>query len=202
MLEHALERPVAGDQLGGGLVADPRDARDVVRGVALEADEVGHQPGRDPVARLDPLGGIDLDVGDATRGHHQADVGRAELERVPVGRDHAGADPGPVGARRERRDHVVGLPALELEVHVAERLDDRAEVRELLAQQARHLLALGLVGLGDLLAVHGAGVPGDRDALRPVVNEQLEQHVHEPEQRVRREPSCRRGSSGSAKNAR
>ena len=53
--------------------------------------------------------------------------------------------PGGVGARRERRDHVVGLPALELEVPVAERLDDRPEVRELLAQQVRHRPAALLV---------------------------------------------------------
>jgi hypothetical protein len=35
--------------------------------------------------------------------------------------------------RRERGDDVVRLPALELEVAVAERLYDRTEVRELLA---------------------------------------------------------------------
>ena len=57
------------------------------------------------------------------------------LEGVAVGRDHRRLHPRLVGARRERGDHVVGLPALELEVAVAERLDDRPEVRELLAQE-------------------------------------------------------------------
>ena len=87
MLEHALERAVLGDQLPGGLVPDPGDARDVVGRVALEPDEVGHLLGRDAVARLDALGRVDVDVGDAARGHHQADVLRDELERVAVGRD-------------------------------------------------------------------------------------------------------------------
>ena len=199
VLEHALERPVLRDQLPGRLVADPGNAGDVVRGVALEADEVRHLLGRDAVARLDALGRVDVDVRDAARRHHQADVLRAELERVAVGRDDAGLDPRLVGARGERRDHVVGLPALELEVPVAERLDDRAEVRELLAQEVGHRPPLGLVLRRQLRAVHGPRVPGDRDALRPVVGEQLEEHVGEAEQRVRREAL---GSSRAPRAAR
>ena len=38
----------------------------------------------------------------------------------------------------------------------------------------------------------GPRVPGDGDALRPVVGEQLEEHVREAEQRVRREALARR----------
>ena len=93
---------------------------------------------------------------------------------------------GLVGAGRERRDHVVRLPALELEVAVAERLDDRPEVRELLAQQVRHRPPPLLVRLGDLGAVRRPRVPRDRDPSRPVVGEQLEEHVREAEQGVRR----------------
>ena len=138
VLDHLLERAVLRDQLPGGLVPDPGDARDVVRRVALQADEVRHLVGPDAVAELDPLGRVDVDVGDAARRHHQRDVRRAELEGVAVGRDDGRLDPGLVGAGRERRDHVVRLPAFELEVAVAERLDDRPEVRELLAQEVRH----------------------------------------------------------------
>ena len=50
VVEHRLERPEPLQQVGGGLVADPRDAGDVVAGVALESDEVGDQLGRDAVA--------------------------------------------------------------------------------------------------------------------------------------------------------
>jgi hypothetical protein len=42
----------------------------------------------------------------------------------------------------------------------------------------------------------------DRDALRPVVGQELEEHVREAEQRVRREALARRQLSGSAKKAR
>ena len=196
MLDHGLERAVLADQLAGGLVADPRDAGDVVGGVALEADEVGDLVGPDAVAGLDALRRVHVDVGDAARRHHQRDVLRAELERIPVGGDDAGLDPGCVGEGCERRDHVVGLPALELEIAVAERLDDRPEVRELLAEQVRHRLAPLLVDdlgrLGDGSAVHRPRVPRDRDALRPVVGEELEQHVREAEERVRRLAVTRR----------
>ena len=191
VLEHLLERPVLRHELPRRLVTDPWDARDVVGTVALEPDEVGDLVGPDPVARLDALGRVDVHVADAARRHHQANVLGDELERVAVGRDDARLDPLLVGACREGRDHVVGLPALELEIAVAERLDDRPQVGELLAEQVRHrpaaLLVDDLDGLRLRGAVHWTRVPRDRDALRPVVGEQLEEHVGEAEQRVGRE---------------
>ncbi len=187
MGQHFLERPESGDQLPGRLVADPGDARDVVRRVALEPDEVRHLLGREAVARLDALRRVHLDVGDPARRHHQADVLGAELERVPVGRDNAGLDARFVRTGGDGGDDVVRLPALELEIAIAERLDDRAKVGKLLAQQPGHRLALGLVLLRDLEPMHGPRVPRDGDAIRPVIDEQLEEHVDEAEQRVRRE---------------
>ena len=70
VLEHLLERPVLLQQLGGGLVADAGDARDVVRGVALQPDEVGHELGRDAVALDHALAVVDAGVGDPARGGH------------------------------------------------------------------------------------------------------------------------------------
>ena len=138
VLEHRLERAVLGDELARGLVPDAGDARDVVARVPLEADEVRHLIRAHAVAGLHALRRVDVHVRDAARRHHQRDVLGDELERVAVRRDDAGLDPRLVRLRRERRDHVVRLPALELEVHVPERLHDRPEVRELLAQQVGH----------------------------------------------------------------
>ena len=186
MLDHRLERAVLRDELAGCLVADPRDPGDVVGGVALEPDEVGHLLRANPVAELDPVGRVDVDVRDAARGHHQADVLGAELERVAIGRDDAGADCGLVRPGRDRRDHVVRLPPLELEVAVAERLDDRPEVRELLAEEVGHRPPPLLVRLCDLGAVGRSRVPGDADPARLVVGEELEEHVREAEERIGR----------------
>ena len=168
----------------------------VVGAVALEADEVRNLLGPDPVARLDALRCVDVHVAHAARRHHQRDVVGDELKRVAIGRDDGRLHAGLVGERRERRDHVVGLPPFELEVAIAERLDDRPEVRELLAQEVRHRPAAFLVddvaGFGDRCAVHRPRVPRDRDAFRLVVREQLEEHVREAEQRVRGEAVGRR----------
>ena len=49
----------------------------------------GTLSGGDPEPGLDALGRVDVHVGDAARGHHQADVLGDELERVAVGRDDA-----------------------------------------------------------------------------------------------------------------
>ena len=196
MRDHLLERAVLSDQLARGLVADTRDARDVVRRVALEPDEVRDLVGPDAVAELDPFGRVDVHIRDAAWRHHQRDVRRAELEGVAVGRDDRRLHARLVGARGERRDHVIRLPALELQVAVAERLHDRLEMRELLAQQVGHRPAALLVDhiprLRDRRPVGRARVPGDRDALGAVVREQLEEHVREPEEGVGRKAVARR----------
>ena len=170
----------------------PGHARDVVGGVALEPDEVGHEPRRDAVAGLDALGRVDVHVGHAARREQHADVLGDELEGVAVVRDHAGGDPLLVRAQAERADHVVGLVALELDVAVPERLDQRAQVRLLLLEQRRRRLARGLVAREALQTVHGPRVPGHDHALRVVVGEQAHEHVGEAEQRVRREAVGRR----------
>jgi hypothetical protein len=192
VLYDLVDRAVLRDQLAGGLVADARNPGDVVRGIALEADEVRDLLRRDAVAGLDALGRVDLDVRDPTGGHHQRHIVGDELEGVSIRGDDGRLDSRLIGLGRKGGDDVVRLPALELEVAVAEGLDDRAEVRELLAQQVRHRLALGLVVLRDRGAVNGVRVPGDGDALRLVVREQLEEHVREAEQRVRGEAVARR----------
>ena len=184
--------PKRDEQVGRRLVADPGHARDVVGGVALEADEVGHERRGNAVAGLDALGRVDVDVGHAARREQHADVLADELERVAVVRDHARRDALLVGAQAERADDVVGLVALELDVAVPERLDERAQVGLLLLEQRRRRLARGLVAGEALEPVHGPRVPGHDDALRVVVGEQPHEHVGEAEQRVRREAVGRR----------
>jgi hypothetical protein len=85
-------------------------------------------------------------------------------------------------------------------LRIAERLDDRPEERELLPEEIRHRPAVLVLGR-ELRPVHGR-VSHATATLGPVVGEQLEQHVREPEQRAGGKPSLVANSSGRAKNAR
>ena len=62
----------------------------------------------------------------------------------------------------DRADHVVGLVALHLVDRDPQRLDDLADLRELVAEVVRHLLAGGLVG-GELLVPEGRPGQVERD---------------------------------------
>ena len=67
----------------------PGTPGDVVRGVALEPDEVGDQLGRDAVAVDHRLAVVDLRVGDAAAGGHHPHARLDQLEEVAVaGDDH------------------------------------------------------------------------------------------------------------------
>ena len=108
-----LEVAEALQQVRRGLVADAGDARDVVRGVALQPVEVGDQLRRDPVAVDHGLAVVDLRLGDPAARRHHPHALADDLEHVAVaGHDH---DVDPLLARlaRQRRDHVVGLVALD-----------------------------------------------------------------------------------------
>ena len=161
-------------------------------GSPLSPRKSGTSRRRDAVARLDALRRVHVDVGHAAGREQHGDVLGCELERVAIVRDHGRRDAGLLRPRGERADHVVGLVSLERDVAIAERLDERAEVRLLLAQQIGRRLAGGLVA-GELREpVRRLLVPGHQHAFRPVVAEQAHQHVREAEQRVRREAVGRR----------
>jgi hypothetical protein len=171
-------------QLGGGLVADPGNPGDVVGGVALEADEVGDQLRRDPVALDDALTVIDLGVGDAARGRHHADPVLDQLVDVAVAGDHHHGQILLAGALGKRRDHVVGLVAVHPDVGEAEGLCQRHQMGPLLAEEVGAWLALGLVGLVGELAAGPARVPADHDGGGVAVDQHLGEHRREPVDRV------------------
>ena len=186
--EHGLEVAEALQQVRRGLVADARDAGDVVARVALEADEVGDQLGRDAVAVDHALAVVDLRVGDAARGGHDPHALVDELVGVAVAGDDHHGDLALLRLHDERGDHVVGLEALDGDVPVAERLDERAQVRPLQLQQVGPARALRLVVGRDLLAARQAGVPHHDGRHLAVVGEDLHEHRREAEDRVRRAP--------------
>ena len=117
VLVDAVDRAELLQQLRRGLVADAGHALDVVAGVALQADVVGHgapagcraalprAPACRPADRRTPRGVI-----------IRRDVVGHQLEGVAVGGHDARRHARLVGDAREGADHVVGLPARDAEV--------------------------------------------------------------------------------------
>ena len=204
--QHLVQRAELLQQLGRGFLADPGDAGDVVGGVAAQPHQVGDQLRRHPVALLDRGAVVDLGLGDPARGAHHPHPLVDQLVGVAVaGHDHH-LDPLLARLLGQRGDHVVGLVALDLDVGVAEGLDQRHQVRPLLAQQVGARFALGLVEVVGLLAAAPAGVPGDDHPLRMVLVDDFDQHRGEPVDRVGRPPVAgpdrlRQGEEGAVGEA-
>ena len=141
--QHLLQRAELLQQLGRGFLADPGDAGDVVGGVAAQPHQVGDQLRRHPVALLDRGAVVDLGLGDPARGAHHPDPVADQLVGVAVAGDDHHLDPLLARLPGERGDHVVGLEAVDLDVGVAEGLDQRHQVRPLLARGGRGAVCAG-----------------------------------------------------------
>ena len=164
-LQHLLQRAELLQQLRGRFLADPGNAGNVVGGVAAQPHQVGDQLRRHPVALEHGVAVVDLGLGDAARGAHHPHSLADQLVGVAVAGDDHHLDPLLAGLAGQRGDHVVGLVALDLDVGVAEGVDQRHQVRPLLAQQVGPRFALGLVEVVGDLAPRHPRVPGDDDAL-------------------------------------
>ncbi len=181
--EQRIQRLEVPDQLRRGLLADARDARDVVGRVALQGLVVDHLVGSQPEPLVDLRDVVHHGVLDAGPRRHQPDPWRHELEHVEVHRDDRRLE---VVARiellRDRPDDVVRFIALHLVDRDPERLDDLADLRELVAQVVRHPLASRLVVGVLLVAERRAGqVERDGEVVRLEVLEPAEDDAREAE---------------------
>ncbi len=186
--QHVLQRAELLQQLGRGLLTDTRHPRNVVGGVAAQPHQVGDQLRGDPVALEDRVAVVDLGLGDPARGAHHPDPVADHLVGVAVAGDDHHRDSLLAGLPGQRGDHVVGLVALDLDVGVAEGLDQRHQVRPLLTEQIGTWFALRLVEVVGDLAPRHARIPGDDDPRRPVLVDHLDQHRGKPVDRVGRPP--------------
>ena len=175
-VEHGLQRPELLQELGRGLVADPRDARDVVGGVPLQADQVRDELWRHAVALDHSVAVVDLGVGHSAGGGHDPHPVADHLVDVAIAGDDHHGDVRVAGALNEARDHVVGLPPVHLHVVEAERLGERRQVGPLLLQQVGTRGTPGLVLRVLLVPARHPGVPGDDHRRRPVLDEDLGHH--------------------------
>ena len=153
--QHLLEGAVLRDELLGGLLADARHSRDVVRGVALQAEVVRDLVRGDPVALLDGGRVVDGDVGDALARRDDAHVVVDQLERVTVAGHEQHAHAARLRAFRQRAEDVVALPALGLDDRHVQRAQHVLRHRELHPKLVGHGGALHLVPLEDLRSERG-----------------------------------------------
>ncbi len=184
-LEQPLEAAERLDQLGGGLVADPGNARDVVGRIALQGLEVDHL-GRDQAVPFEDAGRVvDDRVLDTRTGRHQPGPVGHQLEHVQVPGHDRRVEPVALGLDGERPDDVVRLVARELVDGDPQSLDDLADLGELVAQVVGHPLAGRLVVREPLVTEGRAGqVERHRDVGRIDVLEPAEDDAAEPEDRV------------------
>ena len=164
MVEDPLDRPVGGDELGGGLLPDPGDAGQVVAGVAPQRRVVGVLLGGHAAGALHDAGlVVERVVGDAPLVVEDPDVGVVdELERVAVAGDDDDVDAGLVGLGGQGRDDVVGFHPVDGEDGEVQRVEDLPDQRQLRREDRRGLLAARLV-----LGVHRVAKRGPRRCRTP-----------------------------------
>ena len=181
VLQQILHRPKFLDQLAGGLIPNPRDARDVVGGVAFQplvvrqSSRVKAKPG------LEFLSIIDGRLGDPPAGDHDFDVGVDQLEHIEITGDDEHVKPFGRGRARHGPQHVVGLVAVDLEDGDTKRLQDFLRGLNLGPQVIGHSLPGGLVFFELRVAEGGSGlVERGGDVTGLLLVEDLQQHIGEP----------------------
>jgi hypothetical protein len=186
-LHQLREGPELVDPLRGRLLADARDARQVVGRVAAQSREVGVLGGGQPVLLEDLLRRETGQLGDALGRVQHRGVVADQLEGVPVAGDDQHVEALGLGLRGERGDDVVGLEALDGEALHAHGVEQLADQLDLPLELVRRLGAVRLV-LGELLGP--PGLAGDVERHREVggrlVTQRVGQHRREAVDRVGR----------------
>ena len=198
MLDGAFHGTEALDQLLGALVADARRAGNIIDGVALEREQVGHLLGSDAHEGFHFFGVVPLVIlGGVEHGDALAD----ELQHILIaGDDHHLAVIG-FGAAGKGADYVVGLEAWVFDHGDAHGVQKAADVGDLLQQVGRRFRAVGLI-VGEFHgAVGGLGAfVNCRHIGRLVLLGKLAQHIRKNEDRfggkTRGSAHGRRGAAG------
>ena len=180
------------DPLGGRLLPHPRDARQVVRGVAAQRREVRVLDRGQAVLLGHRRRVVTDQVGHAlARVEHRHRVVH-QLQRVPVtGTDEHLVTPAD-GLLGERGDDVVGLVVRLGQHRDAEHTQHILHQADLALELVRCRAAVGLVlGEGSRAERLAGHVEGHGQVRRLLVAQQVDQHRGEPEDRVRDLPGGR-----------
>lgn len=179
-LDQLGERAVLGDPLGGRLLADARDARQVVRRVAAQGREVGVLLRAQSVLLLDLGRGEAGQLRDALGGVQHGGVIAHELEGVAVAGDDQHVEARGLGLGGERGDDVVRLEAVHGEPYGVHRVQQLTDQLDLTLELVGRLGAVRLV-LGEVLGAPGlAGhVEGHGEMRGRLVAQRVRQHRRE-----------------------
>ena len=168
--ENLVQVSILLDELDRGLGPDARRSGHVVRGVSDQRQVIDDAIGRDPetLARIRLVDPFRRGAGASPAcGPKQPQARAQELVEVLVPRNDDGLDVllEREGSLRQRSDHVVRLESLDLDHRVVERIQQRPDAAQALAQILGHLLARRLVRGIQLLALTRAGVEDHREIV-------------------------------------
>lgn len=206
VFQHRLHARELLKQLDGCFLANARDARDVVGGVAHETLEVDDLRRRDAESSLHSGGIKPFDLGDAFAREQRVDVVGYELQEVLVTGDNHGLHARGVGKARDGADDVIRLVLRQLQHGDAKRMKHLVHQRELLRQFPRRLLPRPFVCLVQPMAKRGlARVERHGDVRGLFVLQQFQQHHRKAVNRVCEVPvrilqrrQCKKSAVGDA----
>ena len=185
--EQCLEGRMLGEERRSGFRADTARARDLVRGIASQSDEVRHLRGLHAVS-LPYLRGPDPgELAHPLHGLEDRHVVRRKLERVAVGGGDERRATGSALGGDGRGEEVVGFEARRLRACDSRGAQQAGCEIELL-EKLRVELAPRLVAGEHLVAVrrHGEGVPADEDRSRALRLPEPKHHRGEAGEQVAR----------------
>ena len=147
IVEQVLDRTVLADQLHGALLADARHARDVVRGIAPQRENVDYLfRVVDAVVLADLFAADDFDSFVAAFALFvDIDVRTDQLAIVLVRRDHEHFESGFGRFARQRADHVVGFVSGDFDHRDSHRFEELLNVRNRDDDVLRRFAAVGFV---------------------------------------------------------
>lgn len=185
-IDDRLEAAVRVDPLGRRLGSDAGNPRKIVTGLADQGGDVGVELRQHAVLLLDRDRRHPREVRDPLARVEDRDVVADELQRVAV----PGADQDlhalGLGAGRQRRDDVVGLEAVLVQVSDVERVQHLLDQLDLPGELGGRARPVGLV-VGVLLGAERPArlVEGDAHVRGLLVSQHVDEHRGEPEDRVR-----------------
>ena len=183
ILQNVFHRSPLPDQFAGDLLADARDAGNIVRGIAPQRKDVAHQLRVvDAVLLADGLAVDDLDAALGAPLFVDAAVVAHQLAVILVGRHHIDVVTGFDTLLRKGSDHVVGLVTRHFENRNAHRVEHPFHVGYRKQDVLGGFGTVGLVFRKDVAAEAAAlGIERHAQQIGPFAFLDVAQELHEAE---------------------